>query len=463
MKSLAMVLGGILFLSSIVLAGTPDWEDISSGNVDFGVVLLDSANPKTVFAGSKGIVLKSEDEAGSWRRVLSVGGSSRINFISQSERIKHDFYILTTNGLYLSNNSGNSWRRVFRGWNYLENDCVSIVILPDSIYLGTRGGLFVSRDNARSWKKEPGVVGSCVIYSLDVDLHKGYIYVVCAKGAFRCLYPNGKWEKIFIRRSIEAGNENLEEKPQDYSEEESNKGLRYVSVDHRIPGKLYIATSSGVYQSKDNGVEWEHISDYGLLSNDINKIFISKQSEPYVISRSGVFVFRNERWQELSLRLTAGEIRSLFLDGSNNLYVACVKGLFRSKADITEKDSNNPATSYVQKEPSIKEVQQAAIKYAEVEPEKIAQWRKRAAIKAVLPQVSAGIDRNTSDLWHWESGSTTKADDDVLRKGDDSLGWDVRVSWDLGELIWNEDQTSIDVRSKLMVQYMNWNISTIVI
>ena len=30
-------------------------------------------------------------------------------------------------------------------------------------------------------------------------------------------------------------------------------------------------------------------------------------------------------------------------------------------------------------------------------------------------------------------------------------------------LIWNEDQTAIDVRSKLMVQYMNWNISTIVI
>jgi hypothetical protein len=28
----------------------------------------------------------------------------------------------------------------------------------------------------------------------------------------------------------------------------------------------------------------------------------------------------------------------------------------------------------------------------------------------------------------------------------------VSLSWDLGELIWNQDQTSIDVRSKLMVQ-----------
>jgi hypothetical protein len=79
-------------------------------------------------------------------------------------------------------------------------------------------------------------------------------------------------------------------------------------------------------------------------------------------------------------------------------------------------------------------------------------WRKQAAKKALLPQVSIGLDRNTTDLWHWEGGSTTKVDDDILRKGHDSIGWDVRLTWDLGELIWNDDQTNIDVRSKLMVQ-----------
>jgi len=33
--------------------------------------------------------------------------------------------------------------------------------------------------------------------------------------------------------------------------------------------------------------------------------------------------------------------------------------------------------------------------------------------------------------------------------------WDVSVTWDLGELIYNGDQTLIDVRSKLMVQLRN--------
>ncbi len=32
------------------------------------------------------------------------------------------------------------------------------------------------------------------------------------------------------------------------------------------------------------------------------------------------------------------------------------------------------------------------------------------------------------------------------------MDWSASVSWDLGELIWNDDQTSIDSRSKLMVE-----------
>jgi hypothetical protein len=66
--------------------------------------------------------------------------------------------------------------------------------------------------------------------------------------------------------------------------------------------------------------------------------------------------------------------------------------------------------------------------------------------------VSVGIDRNTTDLWHWEGGSTTKADDDLLQRGRDSIDWDVSLTWNLGELIWNENQTAIDVRSKLMAE-----------
>jgi len=35
---------------------------------------------------------------------------------------------------------------------------------------------------------------------------------------------------------------------------------------------------------------------------------------------------------------------------------------------------------------------------------------------------------------------------------DRTEGWDLNLSWDLADLIWNNAQTTIDIRSKLMVQ-----------
>ena len=89
-----------------------------------------------------------------------------------------------------------------------------------------------------------------------------------------------------------------------------------------------------------------------------------------------------------------------------------------------------------------------AIHYSETDPEKISRWRKQAARQAWLPNISAGLDRNSGDYRHWDSGPNP----DVLLKGKQTLDWDIGVSWNLGELIWNNDQTSIDSRSKLMVE-----------
>jgi hypothetical protein len=99
-------------------------------------------------------------------------------------------------------------------------------------------------------------------------------------------------------------------------------------------------------------------------------------------------------------------------------------------------------------EPGISDVQEAAIKYAEVHPDKIKEWRGAAKKKALLPNVSVGLDRYVTDYWHWDSGTNP----DTLQKGKDTVSWDIAMTWDMGDLIWNSDQTSIDTRSKLMVE-----------
>ncbi|MFH0771856.1 MAG: hypothetical protein V1933_04490 [Candidatus Omnitrophota bacterium] len=104
-------------------------------------------------------------------------------------------------------------------------------------------------------------------------------------------------------------------------------------------------------------------------------------------------------------------------------------------------------------EPSIGQLQRAAIRYAEVEPNKILNWRRRAALKALLPEVSVGYDRDigdTIDVYNY-GGKTTYS----IGPDDKSHGFDLSAKWDLGDLIYNDDQTSIDSRSKLMVQLRN--------
>ncbi|KPK42439.1 MAG: hypothetical protein AMJ78_02540 [Omnitrophica WOR_2 bacterium SM23_29] len=104
-------------------------------------------------------------------------------------------------------------------------------------------------------------------------------------------------------------------------------------------------------------------------------------------------------------------------------------------------------------EPTILELQRAAIRYAEVNPGKITNWRRQAAIKALLPEVSVGYDNNT---YRTISSSSSKGEITFAVGPDDlSYGWDFSLSWDLGELIYNHDQTTIDSRSKLMVQLRN--------
>ena len=76
------------------------------------------------------------------------------------------------------------------------------------------------------------------------------------------------------------------------------------------------------------------------------------------------------------------------------------------------------------------------------------EWREAARRKALLPDVSLGLDRYVTYLYHWDAGQNS----DVLQKGDDVIRWDITMSWDLGDLVWSTDQTSIDTRSRLMGQ-----------
>ena len=449
-KTIVVLLSGVLLFFSFRAASNGEriiWQEIGRGNLNLKTVLVNLQDNRVIYIGTDRGVLKTEDGGESWRIILSVKGQNRAaNFLSFDPQDNNSLYAATGNGLYYSNNQGKDWKRFFQGKNALENDCTTLGILPYAIYLGSKQGLLLSRDKGRSWIKERGKLGNSHILTIAYNSKEPkFVYIACVDGIFRTQDAGQSWERIFVSLPTENG-QDIEEMTEDQDEEERFSDIRYISIDPNNLNYLYLATSNGVYKSQDKGRTWNPVSDFGMLNQDTKFLLISQKSDIYAVTKSAVFEYKQDKWHELSLGLAVEETSFLSLDNQGNLYAACDKGLFKTNTGYFVEDRQNDIASlYIKDEPEINEVQQAAIRYAEVYPEKIERWRKQAAKKAWLPQVSLGVNRNTTDLWHWEGGSTTKTDDDILRRGRDSIDWDVTLSWNLGELIWNQVQNIPDI------------------
>jgi len=104
-------------------------------------------------------------------------------------------------------------------------------------------------------------------------------------------------------------------------------------------------------------------------------------------------------------------------------------------------------------EPTVGQVQQAAIRYAEVSPQKISRWRAQARWKAFLPKLTLSLDRDQSA--NIASSTYKGVTQFTIGPNRRNFSVDFDFTWDLGDLLWSTDQTSIDVRSRLMVKLRN--------
>jgi len=452
MKRIIMILAGAGFLFGECLALEPAWQEVSRGIVNVKTVLIESGNSKVIYIGTDRGIYKTEDGGNAWRNIFSIRGDNRnINYLAASAFDKNAIYAATGGGLFISVNGGQRWNRLFRGRNSSESDCLTVLSVSDKIYLGTKSGLFVSKDNGRSWHKEPGKLGDSQVYNIAYN-HKEpkHLYISCADGVFKSSDCGRSWERIYATHPTENSVES-EQEDEDSDEEARRSEVRYIAVDSSKPDDIYLATSRGVYLNEAKTSEWKSLSEFGLFSHDVKFLAFSDKNELYAIAKSGVFAYRPESWRELSFNLSARQINFLALDKDGNLYVCTEKGLFKSGlANSIVSPGGEIFAEYCKAEPGIKELQKQAIKYAEVSPDKITNWRKQAQKKALLPKLTVGLDGSKKTNYEIYTGANTS----YIFEGpnDRSYGWDVALSWDFGELIWNNDQTSIDTRSRLMVQ-----------
>ena len=413
----------------------------------------------SLYLATRKELYRTDDPKSKWEEIFSLPSGE--NEISCMRSSRHSLFIGTKRGLYRSQDNGKSWNNIFRTIIPDKSNVLCVEISrysPSTVLLGTERGIFLSNDDGSSWRdigynlKNKPI--KCIALSKDVIYAAGNDGLYSKKGA------GEGWERIYVRSSLENSSE---EGSADLVEAEERDGS--VNCIMFKGSRVYAGVDKKILFSDDGGKSWSDFTCGGLGGN-INYILPSRNKDSvYCATSKGIYEYDKGKnmWVELYKGIDKSiSTRSILFDGDDeaSLWAVSDGGLYRLESGRFASDQYIDVERNLKSlkitfnnEPTFRQLQQAALNYGDVNPDKIIKWHRESRLRALIPKVSVGYDNNRST----NSEIYTSASKDYVFVGPDDLtsGVDVSVSWDLANLIWSDDQTNIDVRSRLTTQLRN--------
>ena len=417
------------------------------------------------YIATKKELFKAKNLSEKWESVFSLpAGINEINCVGGRKNL---IYIGTKRGLFRSEDYGARWQKVFKTIIPEKNDVSSVELsthMPNRVIIGTASGIFISEDSGNRWQDISANLKNRRMKCLA--LNGSIIYAAGADGLFAKKEGVQGWERLYVRSAAEkslSGEEAQSEISDTTETEEAVNGINCIAIKDDY---LYIGLNNKVLYSKDGGRTWTNLSGEGL-SGTVNRIRPAPKSDTiYCATTKGAFEYsplNGSRWLQLYKGMDKNySVSDIMFDNEaeTSLWAVTGKGLYRLESAryigeqyIDVERSLNAFSVISTNEPTFKELQQAAMRFAEVSPDKIKNWRQEARMKALLPKVSFGYDNSISSTSEIYTSGTR--DYIVVGPDDISKGLDVSISWELGDIIFSDDQTNIDVRSRLTTQLRN--------
>lgn len=420
-----------------------------------------------------------------WNKISrGIAGSleAPVDVVAKTESSDHMF-VSANNKLYVTWDRGQKWI-LLKSWP--DDQPIHKLLWIDQKGLIVAVGQMVWFYHQEKWEKLAQLRGEDVL-ALHYDLQQEQLYLGSSKGLYRLSLKGGKVSKLLSQNNVQAiawhdhhvwvvseeglfktpDSENswskvhglnlaqAEEEESEWEDvEEQEEGAPGVHIQNFLGTQgpyLYWANPRWIIRLL-KGTYWEFPMATGLPLNEISGMELGP--EWVISSNKGVFIFHNQEevWKKLYRGLPSEKVLALSYNGQGALFAATEEGIFELKWTLFD-EKMAPLDDWQQlfkHEPSIKEVQRKAIWYAEVNREKIEQWRKDSKKKALWPNLSLSIsDRRDTTQEIYTSATTSYA---VDGPDDDTRTWSASLSWDLADYVYSSDQTSIDSRSRLMVQ-----------
>ncbi len=461
MKKMAALIFLLAFAGFASQAFASAWEDRTSGLSDKEFYsIAESRDGTAIYAGTSLGLYKRGLNDRAWKQIFSCRGQYQgVTHICAGE--DGAIYIATKNGFFGSRDYGKSWRRLFRALAS-ENYCIYVTCReknPDTIYLGTLNGLFRTKDGGKNWIRPAGILGNARVNSIAAGkgVNRGHMFIICDNELYKSDMNCENYSKVFGSDSLKSFQPGDAKEPDDAVSEE----LEIVFLLNHIAAEkdtLYLATNRGLFGSDDGGASWFKFCGAGLLNRWVNYVAVSEEGENiYAATKGGIFKYKKEKqlWDEIYAGMDSRDVKQVMIGKKEELWALCKRRIYAMKGGGLPVPVEKPLRADIildnfKNEPTINETMAMAINYAEVYPEKIKRWRRQVKFKGLLPKVNFGVDSGWSDTY--EIYTSSKDAYWVNGPRDRTEGWDLNLSWDLSDLVWSNAQTTIDIRSKLMVQ-----------
>ncbi|MCX5677661.1 MAG: hypothetical protein NTY76_00935 [Candidatus Omnitrophica bacterium] len=462
-KSIIFVLAFVL-LGALTIYPQELWtsKDGSIRNIDTRSVFVDG---RKIYLATRTELYASNGPKARWESIFFIPSSD--NEIACISGNSGNLFVGTRRGLFKSQDLGKTWRNVFKTI-IPEKSSVLVIDIPgrnaDKVMIGTERGLFISDDGGARWRDSSGILKNHRVKC--IALNGGHIYAGADDGLYSTGDHSYDWQRVFVYiNASDIGDTPEEASDSAEPEKAADPGINCIAFKG---SKIYAASTRRILCSEDNAKSWKYLCATGLRGT-VNCLLVSESSDKmYCATTKGVFEFaaNENKWSELYKGMDkALNVKKIVFGEAEEktLWAGTDKGLYKLEiGNFTENQymdvEKNLKTMKVifDGEPSFKELQEAAMRFNEVHPDKIKEWRTAARMRALAPKVSVGFDNSTSNNYNIVAAATVPDRDRVVVGPDDiNEGFDISVSWDLANLIWSDDQTNIDVRSRLTTQLRN--------
>ena len=470
MKKAMMLAFCILFAAQGWLHA--DWVPASNGlaELDIRTLAVDPKNSDTIYAGSEHALYRTADGGKTWREILSFRSERNLlRCLYIDETGSGGIYVGIGPRVRFSSDGGKRWKTLLKVPGPSQRSVLCVARVKNSVemlWVGTENGLFLLNTKTGQSQRLENFPQIPVYSVWTGEPSKNPTIAVTSQGIYTISADQVHWEKVLVRHEPEAEGVGESSTLEQFGIEEfftasQEPRLIYSSASERF----YASINRGLWTAGRDASTWEKMDGKSLGGHAVNAIADSSRTF-YAATDSGVFQWDTaaKMFREITQGLETRQVSAIFYSRSGDYLLAGTKkGLFKyshPEINLGGVPAERPQgaedfLSQFQSEPAVGEVQHAAIQYAECSPEKIEAWRQAASRKAFFPTLSLNTSLNRDQNVDIDRGGTGDPDHFIIGPDEKNFDWSAGLHWDLGDLIWNDAQTSIDTRSKLMVELRN--------